>query len=439
MALRNLISSKLLVLFPMLVACKMGDASQTTATPDPSVAPAATDAAVITTASRPLAVPAVGTDTDRYRVAEGEQAFATRLHAQLPREGNVFFSPTSVRMALAMTFAGAKGETATQMEKALALQGSAQTIHDGFAKELQDLAQANGAKQTVRVVNQLWAQKGRPFDAGYLSLLQRNYAAPLVQLDFRADGDQSRRTINTFIEDRTEHRIKDLIALPLPEDTKLVLTNAVYFKATWRDAFQESSTADAPFFVSPSKTTQARLMSATHQLRYGKTADAQVLELPYASGDMAMMIVLPNGRNGLAKVEQSMNDASIASWAKSLSSTQVDVKLPKFTMTSTFSLAEKLGALGMPGAFDAAKADFSGMDGTKELFLGDVVHKAFVAVDETGTEAAAATAVAVRAGAAVAPSPPVDFRADHPFVFFIRDTRGTVLFMGRVADPTAAP
>ena len=180
-------------------------------------------------------------------------------------------------------------------------------------------------------------------------------------------------------------------------------------------------------------------MSVTHTFRYGKTADAQVVELPYASGDMSMMIVLPNDKNGLAKVEQSMNDASIATWAKSLSSAQVAVKLPKFTMTSSFSLGEKLSALGMPRAFDAQRADFSGMDGTKEIFISEVLHKAFVAVDEKGTEAAAATAVVAVAGAAMPSAPPVDFRADHPFVFFIRDTRGTILFMGRVATPTATP
>ncbi len=428
MSLGNLVSPKLLVLFPMIIACKTGEPSPPIVKPDPSSAPLVTDVAV--------AAPSVGTDADRYRVAEGEQAFATRLYAQLPHEGNVFYSPTSIRMALAMTYAGAKGETASQMEKALALHGSSQTIHDGFAKELQDLVKANGDKQTVRVVNQLWAQKGRAFDPGYLALLQRNYAAPLVQLDFRADGDKSRRTINAFVEDNTEHRIKDLIPTALPTETKLVLTNAVYFKAGWRETFAESSTLNAPFFVSPSETTQARLMSVTHEFRYGKTADAQVVELPYASGDMSMMIILPNDKNGLAKVEQAMNDASIATWAKSLSSTQVAVKLPKFTMTSTFSLGDKLGALGMSRAFDAQRADFSGMDGTKELFIGEVLHKAFVAVDEKGTEAAAATAVAAVAGAAMPSARPVDFRADHPFVFFIRDTRGTVLFMGRVATPS---
>ena len=426
----NLLSPKLLVLFPMLIACKTGDTSPPTVTADPSAAPLVT--APLVTA------PSVGTDADRHRVAEGEQAFATRLYAQLPHDGNIFYSPTSIRMALAMTYAGAKGETAKEMEKALALQGSSQTIHDGFAKELGDLAKPND-KQTVRVVNQLWGQKGRAFDPGYLALLQKNYAAPLVQLDFRADGDQSRRTINTFVSDHTEQRINDLIPSALPKETKLVVTNAVYFKAGWRETFDESATADAPFFVSPSKTAPSRLMSVTHTFRYGKTADAQVVELPYASGDMSMMIVLPNDKNGLAKVEQSMNDASIATWAKSLSSTQVAVKLPKLTMTSTFSLAEKLSALGMPRAFDAQRADFSGMDGTKEIFISEVLHKAFVAVDEKGTEAAAATAVIAIAGAAMPSAPPVDFRADHPFVFFIRDTRGTILFVGRVSDPTATP
>ena len=432
MALGNLISSKLLVLFPVLVACKMSDS------PDAAAMKAEPVPAVTTPVAIPApATPAVGTDADRNRVAEGEQAFATRLYAKLPHDGNLFSSPTSIRIALAMASAGARGDTAKQMETSLALQGLPQSIHDGFAAELRDLGASN-SKQTVRVVNRLWAQKSRPFNADYVSLLQRNYAAPLAELDFHADTDKSRLTINAFIEESTEHKIKDLLPPgALAKETKMVLTNAVYFKAGWQQPFEPSATTDAPFFVSKAKTTQAKLMTTTHSFRYAKTADAQVLELPYASGQMSMMIVLPNEKDGISKVESTITDNSIATWARALSSTEVNVKLPRFTMTSRFSLADKLGAMGMPLAFDPAKADFSGIDGTKELYLGDVIHQAFVAVDEKGTEAAAATAVVAVAGAAMPVAPPIDFRADHPFVFFIRDTRGAVLFMGRVADPTA--
>lgn len=426
------ISPKLLLLLPLLVACKTNDAP---AAVKPEPAP---DAAPVPRTSEPgpVAAPSAGSagaDADRYRVAEGEQAFATRLYGKLPHDTNLFASPTSIRLALAMTYGGAKGETAKQMERVLALQGTPQSTHDGFAAELRDLQ-----KEKVRVVNQLWGQKGRAFRSDYLSLLQRNYAAPIVELDFRSDPEKSRATINASVDDRTEHRIKDLLGPRMvAKETQLVLTNAVYFKASWQETFEESATVDAPFFVTPARTTTARLMSTTHGFRYGKTSDAQVLELPYASGDMSMMIVLPSEKDGLAKLERSMGDASIATWARSLSSTKVNVKLPRFGMTSSFSLGQTLGALGMPLAFQSGGADFSGMDGTKDLFIGEVVHKAFVAVDEKGTEAAAATAVVMKPGAAMEPAAPVDFLADHPFIFFIRDTRGTVLFMGRVVDPTA--
>ena len=424
MARGNLMSSKFLVIFPVLLACKVSDTPEAAAKkPEP--------VPVVATA---IATPAVGTDAERNRVAEGEQAFATRLYAKLPRDGNLSSSPTSIRIALAMASAGAKGDTARQMETSLALEGSPQSIHDGFAAELRALA-STSSKQTVRVVNRLWARKGGSFNADFVSLLQRNYAAPLAELDFYSDADKSRLTINSFIEESTEHKIKDLLPRgALAKETKMVLTNAVYFKADWQQRFDPSATVDAPFFVSSAMTTQSKLMTTTHSFRYAKTADAQVLELPYASGQMSMMIVLPNDKDGITKLENAIKDTSIATWASALSSTEVNVKLPRFTLTSHFSLACKLGAMGMPLAFDPEKADFSGIDGTRELYLGDVIHQAFVTVDEKGTEAAAATAV-VAPPTAMPVASPVDFRADHPFVFFIRDTRGAILFMGRVADP----
>lgn len=427
MALRNLVSSRLIVVFPLLVACKTSDAPDAAAMkPEP-----------VPVVATPIATPKVGTDADRNRVAEGEQAFATRLYAKLPHDGNLVSSPTSIRIALAMTSAGARGDTATQMETSLALQGSPLSIHDGFAAELRDLG-STSSRQTLRVVNHLWAQKGRPFNADFVSLLQRNYAAPLGELDFNSDIDKSRLTINSFIEQSTEHKIKDLLAPgAIAKETKMVLTNAVYFKADWQQSFEPSATVDAPFFVSKARTTQSKLMTTTHSFRYAKTADAQVVELPYASGQTSMMIVLPNDKDGLTKVENAIKDTSIATWASALSSTEVNVKLPRFTSTHHVSLAEALGAMGMPLAFDPTKADFSGIDGKKELYLGDVVHQAFVTVDEKGTEAAAATAVVAVPPTAMPVAPPIDFRADHPFVFFIRDTRGAVLFMGRVADPGA--
>jgi serpin B len=431
----------------VLACCKTGPVDTPVATPT-------TNPATLT----PVATPDAGTDADRLAVARGENVFASRLFATLPRDKNLFFSPTSVRMALAMTYAGARGETADQMAKALSLEGTPASIHDGFAAELRDLETANLAplppnapewqkteaerkKQTVRVVNRLWGQKARAFKPDFLSLLQREYAAPLEQLDFKSETEKSRVTINSFIADKTEQKIKDLIPNGmLASDTRLVLTNAVYFKATWDEPFSESSTKEDAFFVSPTRTARAKLMTATNHYRYAKVGDAEILDLPYASGRMSMVVVLPQDKNGLSKVEASMNDASLATWTSALHGAQVHVTFPRFTTTSEMSLKDVLShdsKVAMPLAFDSSKADFSGMDGTKELFIGDVIHKAFVAVDEKGTEAAAATAVMARAGAAMPTDPPIEVRADHPFLFFIRDTKsGAVLFMGRVVDPT---
>jgi serpin B len=375
----------------------------------------------------------------------------------MPKDENVFFSPASVRIALAMTYAGARGGTAREMANVLALGPDAAQTHRGFARALADYADADSSdapanaspaekanaekrRQTLRVVNRLWGQKGHTFDQSFAALVAADYAAPLVGLDFAGATDESRRTINAFIAAQTEERIQDLIpAGALDPRTRLVLTNAVYFKGTWRGAFAPGATQNAPFFVSPSRTVQAPLMTQTSHFRYGSVGDAQVLELPYDSDRLAMVVVLPKTRGGLPALERAMNEGAIRSWTASLGTATVHVTLPRFTMKTHFSLRGALAAMGMPSAFDAHAADFSGMDGTKSLVIGDVLHEAFVAVDEKGTEAAAASAVdmTLECDYVVTLPPPIEFRADHPFLFFVKEKEtGSVLFMGRVTEPT---
>jgi serpin B len=357
-------------------------------------------------------------------------------------------------MVLAMAWAGARGETAREIDAALALEGDAASIHRGFAGELQDLATASAAavpadagpwqqeeaerrRQTVRLVNRIWGQKGRPFDATYLALLTADYGAALEPLDFEHDTENARTTINAFVAEATERKILDLIPPGrIAPDTRLVLTNAVYFKARWAEPFSAGATQTGDFHVSATKTVHAPLMQGSHLLRYAKVDGVQLVELPYASGRMSMVVALPEA-GALPRLEKGLSEATLPAWSNALQYAQVRTTLPRFKTTADFEMAPVLSAMGMRSAFAYGPADFSGIDGTRDLFLSAVIHKAFVAVDENGTEAAAATAALMRAGAA-RPAEPVEFRADHPFLFFIRDTKsGAVLFMGRLEEPTA--
>jgi len=392
------------------------------------------------------------------KMGDGDAAFAAALHGKLRAQaGNLFYSPASVRIAMAMAAAGARGETATEMLHALALPPG-EAAHAALGKELAAWAalatpplpstpatdaqmqkwqeeELEHKRIVLRVVNRLWAQTGHKFRDEYLKLLRDVYRAPLGSVDFHHDA--ARVAINKWVADATEQKIKELLANPIPGDTKLVITNAVYFKAHWSDEFGEGATQKQPFFAGGGKQVSVPLMRRVGHLQLAKLDGAMMAELPYGEGRVVMDVVLPNARDGLGKIEEAYAAGAFAKWVGALSSARVDMMLPRFRTSSHFELAEKLGALGMPRAFRFPDADFSGMDGTHELFIGSVIHQAFVDVDEHGTEAAAATAVMMRAGAALPSEKPVVFRADHPFLFFIRDTgTGAILFTGRLADPT---
>ena len=390
---------------------------------------------------------------------DGDAAFAAALHGKLRAQaGNLFYSPASVRVAMAMAAAGARGETATEMQRALALPAG-DAANAAIGKQLAawtalatpplpstpatDPQMQKWQEQelehkriVLRVVNRLWAQAGHKFRDEFVKLLKDTYRAPLGTVDFHHDA--ARVTINKWVAEATEQKIKELLAQPIPGDTKLVITNAVYFKAHWTDEFGEGATQKQPFFAAAGKKVEVPLMRRVGYLQLAKLDGAMMAELPYGEGNLVMDVVLPNARDGLAHVEEAYSKGAFAKWAAALSSQRVDVMLPRFRTSSEFELGEKLAAMGMPRAFHYPDADFSGIDGTKELFIGRVIHQAFVDVDEHGTEAAAATAVMMRAGAAPPSAKPIEFRADHPFLFFIRDPQsGAILFTGRLADPSA--
>ena len=375
---------------------------------------------------------------DVAQVADGCNRFAFDLYAHLLRqEGNLFLSPYSISTALAMTSAGARGETAEQMAQALSLPASGAAVHAAYGALQNDLnaAGAGGAFE-LAVANRLWGQKGYCFLPDFLKLLEADYGAGIETLDFAKETEAARQTINAWVEKQTRDKIKDLLKPGvLDAMTRLVLTNAIYFKGKWAEEFDKKLTRDEDFFVTPEKKVTAPLMRRTAEFGYFDGGEMHALELAYQGDRLAMVVLLPKSKDGIEGLEAALTLNMLEGTCAGLRRREVRVALPRFKTTAEFSLKDPLVAMGMTDAFAPAKADFSGMSGKKDLFISAVVHKAFVDVNEEGTEAAAATAVVARMTAVAAP-PPV-FRADHPFLFLIRDTEtGAILFLGRILDPT---
>ena len=393
-------------------------------------------------AGEPLA-PAAG---EKQALANDNNAFALELYAKLngAGKGNLFFSPYSISTALAMTYAGARGNTAAQMEKTLHFtlgQARLPVVCGAFVQEL-NAAEKNGRPRGFQLstANRLFGQKGYAFLPNFLELTKTSYGAGLEELDFKANAEASRLAINKWVEEKTQEKIKDLVPpLGVTDATRLVLANAIYFKSAWAQPFDKRFTKDEAFHLSAANEAQAPLMNKTASFNYlEEENNFQALELPYKDGELSMLIFLPAKVDGLAELEKTFTAEKLKQWPGQLARQKVNVMLPKFKVTwGTVDLKSSLNALGIKDAFDANSADFSGMTNDPQgLYISAVFHKAFVDVNEEGTEAAAATAVAMKPGAAFAPAPPKLFRADHPFLFLIREnTTGTLLFMGRVADP----
>jgi serpin B len=376
---------------------------------------------------------------DRAAVVEGNNAFAIDLYGQLgTQSGNLFFSPDSISTALAMTYAGARGNTATEMAKTLHFTLPPQRLHPAMGGLLGDLNAPHDGYQ-LRAANALWAQKEYTFLDDYLKLIQGDYGAGFKEVDFKDATEATRLTINEWVERQTDDKIKDLLQPGvLSSRTRLVLTNAIYFKGDWQTQFDKAQTKDEDFHLSAVQNAKAPMMYREGGFNYFDGGTFQILEIPYKSADLSMIILLPKDVGGLFALEQSLTVPNAKQWLGQLRPVpKVILTLPKFKITRQFKLQDTLGAMGMTLAFDA-HADFSGMTGSRDFFISAAIHKAYIDVNEEGTEAAAATAVVMRSMMArmQQPAPPV-FRADHPFIFLIRDNRsGGILFMGRVADPT---
>jgi serine protease inhibitor len=386
---------------------------------------------------------------DANAAATAGNAFSQDLYRRLcGQEGNLFFSPYSLSTAMALTYPGARGTTAAQMAGTLhwltsdrqKRPWSPAQLAQSLGSLIRDQGQRDGqGKVELAVANALWAQKDVTLLADFLRAVETGYGGGLHRVDFIGDCEAARMTINTWVEDQTRKQIQDLVPRGvLDPATRLVLTNAVYFKGGWAHPFVKERTQTRPFTSTAGKSPEVSLMTQTGRFAYAEANDLQVLEMPYAGEGLSMVILLPRRPDGLARVEKTLTAETIAAWLGDMKSREVRVFVPRFRLSGQFSLAEVLKSMGMTDAF-SRQADFSGMTGRRDLYISAILHKAFVAVDEEGTEAAAATGMAMQLTSVVAPAKVVVFCANHPFVFLIRDrASGAILFMGRFVDPGQA-
>ncbi len=372
-------------------------------------------------------------------VIKANNQFAFDLYSKYrSKDGNVFYSPYSISSALAMTYEGARGKTAEEMQAVFHFPQEASIRRDSFSKINQQINKKD-KKYALSTANALWAQKDYKFLDEYFSLVDQYYGGKVTNLDFARETENSRITINSWVAEQTNDKIKDLIPSGLiTPDTALVLTNAIYFKGFWLKQFNKNNTKEEEFRISPDikiKTQMMHLNGKEAKFNYAETDNLQILELPYEGDDLSMIILLPK-EDDLSVLEGSLSAEKLSEWKTSLRIEQVDLYVPKFKFETKSFMAEDLQEMGMPTSFGVG-ADFSGMTGVRDLFISQVIHQAFIDVNEEGTEAAAATAVVMSRGMAMKPDPIKIFKADHPFIFIIQDREtGNILFMGRVSNPS---
>ncbi len=386
--------------------------------------------------------------SDLAAVSVAEQAFGARLYQALAAgEGNVVVSPLSIHLALAMALGGAEGDTADEMAAALEVAGFDPAALHAALNSLDAALESRNRidppiedrEQRVQlsVVNSLWGQEGFAFVQEYLDLLARNYGAGIRLVDFRQAAEEARVAINDWVAEETNDRITDLIPEGAIDDlTRLVVVNAVYLDATWARPFDPDATFDAPFFRLDGTEVSVATMHAFQMTSQYAAGDGwQAIDLPYTGDELSMVIVVPDSGR-FAEVEALVAAGLLGEVRGALDTAIVDLSLPKFEMRNQLSLVEALRSLGIEQAFDPNVADFTGISTEEQLYVSNVIHEAFIAVDEAGTEAAAATAVII--GTTSMATDIVALDIDRPFLFFLQDrTTGAILFLGRVVDPSA--
>jgi len=369
-------------------------------------------------------------------VVKGNTDFALKMHQELSStEGNLFFSPYSISSALGMTYAGARNNTEKEMKAALHFPGGRDDMCNSFGMLQEGLNAVQKAGDVkLSIANAIWAEKSYEFLPSFMDLVQKEYKSKISLADFVGNAAKERTVINTWVEEHTNDKIKDLIPKGvLDAMTRMVLVNAIYFKGDWASQFKESHTREREFHVTAEKKVKAKMMYQVGDFRLASDADTQALEMPYKGDGLSMLVLLPKEKHAISKLEKALTPKKLNDLIAKLKKTEVEVLFPKFKVETGYDLIPPFQKLGMKDAF-GPNADFSGMDGTRNLYISAIIHKAFVEVDEKGTEAAAATAVVV--AAMCLPSYPT-FCADHPFLFMIRENAtGSILFMGRMTDPS---
>jgi serpin B len=396
----------------------------------------------VQSAKKRIKSPSVPT-RDQAEMVSGNSAFAFDLYRLLKEKEkeNLFYSPYSISLALAMTYAGAHGETEQQMAETLHYTLPQDRLHPAFNwLDLELASRGEGAEGKdgkgfrLNVANSTWGQKDHTFLPEYLDTLALNYGAGMRLVDFVGNSEGARVAINNWVSDETEGKIKDIVPPgAIDELTRLVLANAIYFNAAWAEPFEEGQTQDGPFYLLDGSQVTVPMMHHTASYGYAEDEGYQAVELPYDGRELSMVILLP-AEGEFESFEDSLGAGRVDVIVNGLTYQDIALTMPKFEVASDFSLVDALSEMGMPVAFSMG-ADFSGMDGTRELFIGEVLHKSFITVDEAGTEAAAATAVEMQLKGA--PMNPVTVTVNRSFIFFIRDIEtGTILFVGRVVNPS---
>ncbi len=379
-------------------------------------------------------------------LVQGNTAFALDIYAELKNNnsGNLFLSPYSLSTALGMTYVGAKGATQEQMSQVLHFPPKQDKLHPAFGQLQEQIDQAQ-KNVVLSIANALWGQKAYPFIPAFKEDVRLYYQANLKSADF-TNAEVIRQEINTWVEGKTNNKIKGLVKQGvITELTRLALVNAIYFKGDWANPFTAEKTKPMPFWLNQNNSVSVSMMTQKNYFEYREVEqdNLQILGMPYGTAltrgaydknNLSMIILLPKKPDGLAQLESSLTPEKLETWLRWLRFQKVNVFLPKFKINSGFELSKPLSEMGMPDAFSPDNADFSGIDGTRDLSISSVIHQAFVEVNEQGTEAAAATAVFATTRGLPPPTP--EFRADHPFIFLIRhNSSGSILFMGRVVNP----
>ncbi|HEY94878.1 MAG TPA: serpin family protein [Dehalococcoidia bacterium] len=383
---------------------------------------------------------------DLQSFTESTLAFAIDLyHALRKQDGNLFFSPHSIYQALSMTYAGARGQTEKEITETLHITLPQDRLHAAnnslsveLSRRSENAKGKDGKRISLKIVNAIWGQQDYTFLPEYLDTLAQYYGAGIYLLDFENAPEPPRLTINEWVSEQTENKIQNLLpAGSIDELTRMVLTNAIYFNVAWGSPFEEEFTTPDKFYLLDGSTIKVQMMKQTHRFGYSEGSNYQAVRLPYRRTDLSMVILLPK-EGEFNTFEKSMNQQTLTGIMDSILNRKVALSMPKFEYNMSVGLREILSAMGMPSAFSADKADFSGINGNRELFISDAVHKAFIAVDEEGTEAAAATGISYAGlGIPRKPEEPVKVTVNRPFVFLIRDVRtGTILFIGRVLNPS---